>query len=349
MYVNTDTLTGAKHFIKLVMLNYSYFSKELAHIKNIVIDVTEPEHPSIFTNSFPYIKECYYKPYDPNEVISYKNTNDLLPEKRISPKMFSNISFGATSEFIISNCDNLVRCTYHEALSKWFFSTNKKIFDTEISLRNKINVNVLNKKYIYTFNLCNFRNETLTASSLATSDEATELQLISVHTHSGIYTRKLPLHFFKTKSNVCIASSDELIDKIKKFGSVIYFNPKIKCYIKLMNPDSEPLTEQFSYLIRRAENGNTGCKFDEKISEFQPNKKIETLITWLPDYILNCYHRKAINKNIKFNIEEFYIMRKIYGEKNLLEKIEAELKKSTPKQLNNLINSMLEFYESCVS
>lgn len=316
--------TGSTRGVSLIMLNYCYFSKELAHIKNVVIDVSEPEQPFIFVNAFPYIKECFYKPYEPCE------TDDIY--KRHPSKFFSNVSFGSVSEFIFSKCDNLLRASYHTALDKWFFSTGKKIDDTELAEKIHLNVNNLNKKYIYTFNVTsNF-----------------DIQLISVHVHSGIYTRKLPLHFFKVKTNNSagrdlVTSPDELIENIKKFGSVIYFNPKIKCYIKLMCNETEILSEQFLYLLSRHSSKS------EALQSFQVNKKLEMYISWLPDYILGCYYRKAIDKNIKFNIEEFYILRKIYGEKQILLKIEAELKKSTPKQLNNLINSMLEYYETCIS
>lgn len=306
-------------YASLIMLNYCYFSKDLAYIKNIIVDISEPEYPSIFSNSFPYIKEFFYKPYDPstNETTLFKNF----------PKSFSNISFGPSSEFIISMCNNLVRCTYNSSFDKWFFSSSKKINDLDLELTTNINTNVLNKKYIYTFNIT----------------DSGESQLICVHTHSGIYTRKLPLHFFKSTHAVTITTPDELVEKIRKYDSVIYFNPKIKCYIKLINAVAEPLTEQLNYLIKRVNDPESS----EELSVSE--RKIERDIKWLPEYILNCYHRKLLFKNLKFDVEEFYIIRKIYGEQNLLEKIECELSKSSPKQLDNLIRHMYEYYESCIS
>jgi hypothetical protein len=223
-----------------------------------------------------------------------------------------------------------VRCTYHPALEKWFFSTSKKIDDVDVSTStSSINTNVLNKKYIYTFNI--------TASG--------ESQLICVHTHSGIYTRKLPLHFFKSVHAVMITTPDELIEKIRKYDSILYFNPKIRCYIKLINTIVEPMTEQLNYLIKRAPSVPTTTPVSLTLSE----QKIEKDIKWLPEYILNCYHRKLLYKNLKFDVEEFYIIRKIYGSENLLEKIENELSKSSPKQLDNLIRHMYEYYETCIS
>jgi hypothetical protein len=68
-----------------------------------------------------------------------------------------------------------------------------------------------------------------------------------------------------------------------------------------------------------------------------------------PLYILKCYQRKNCNKNLKFNAEEYFLIKKIQGSKNLLESIENELKTSTPKQLNNLINSMYTYAESCIT
>jgi hypothetical protein len=313
--------------VHLIMLNYCYFLKEHAYIKNIVIDVSDPDHPTIFSNSFPYIKEFFYKPYDP------LTTSSGTLSTRVYPKSFSNISFGPSSEFILSTCNNLVRCTYHPALEKWFFSTSKKIDDVDTST-SSINTNVLNKKYIYTFNI-------------TTGGES---QLICVHTHSGIYTRKLPLHFFKSVHAVMITTPDELIEKIRKYDSILYFNPKIRCYIKLINTIVEPMTEQLNYLIKRATpTSPTTTPTTTPVSLTSSEQKIEKDIKWLPEYILNCYHRKLLYKNLKFDVEEFYIIRKIYGSENLLEKIENELSKSSPKQLDNLIRHMYEYYETCIS
>lgn len=239
-------------------------------------------------------------------------------DTEINTKYFSNVNFNSHSEFLNCNYDNLIRVFYYDNQDKWIFSSSKKIDDEKLD-DEKLDLFSFNKNFVYMYNY----NKTL--------------ELISVHTRCGDYLRKLSLHFFKNTSLIEINSSADLIKKIDDGCNILYFNPKNKGYIKFIK-NFNTNDKQLLYLISRVDKKN-----------FIPNPKIECDIEWLPLYILKCYQRKQHNKNLKFNTEEYFLIKKIQNSKNQLVTIIEELKLSTPIQLNNLINNMYLYAESCVS